>query len=271
MTTAVEQHREEYVDVRGTRVRILRAGDGDPLLFLHGSGDRGRWLTGLGLLAERFDVIRPDHPGFHHSDEAEHIDTVHELAFFCLDLLDELGIERAAVVGSSLGGWLAADLATIAPERVTRLVLSDPAGLRRDGLDLPDMFAMSPAQLVDELFVSQDLRDAAVAEAAAMEDDLELLRPYLRSRIATAHLAWNPYMHDPKLPFRLHRAAMPALVLWGERDGLLPPALADEWLARLPDARLEVIPDTGHVAHLERPEQFAALVTSFLLDQGVPA
>lgn len=270
MTTAVEHHREEYADVRGVRTRILRAGGGPPLLFLHGSGDRGRWLPGLGLLAERFDVIRPDHPGFHDSAEAEHIDTVHDLAFFYLDLLDELGLERTAVVGSSLGGWLAADLASTAPERVERLVLSDPAGLRADGVPTPDMFAMSPAELVDELFVSQELRDAAVAEAAAMEDDLELLRPYLRSRIATAHLGWNPYLHDPKLPHRLHRAAMPALVLWGAQDGLLPPALADVWAQALPNARVEILPETGHVAHLERPERFAALVTDFL-DQGGPA
>jgi pimeloyl-ACP methyl ester carboxylesterase len=122
--------RERDLDVRGIRVRLLSGGSGEPLLYLHGGGDLGQWTPALAALAGRYTVLRPDHPGFSASADAGGIDSVHELAFFYLDLLDELGLGRVMVVGHSLGGWLAADLATIEPGRVSKLVLVSAAGLR---------------------------------------------------------------------------------------------------------------------------------------------
>jgi pimeloyl-ACP methyl ester carboxylesterase len=255
---------EEFVDVRGAEVRVLRSGEGPTLLYLHGSGDHGAWLPVLEQLAGSFSVVRPDHPGFNRSPESAEIDSVHELAFFYLDLLAELGIDRFSVIGSSLGGWLAADLATIEPARVERLVLVGSAGLRVEGVAVPDMFTLGAEALADLLYQDDDARGRARDQAAALDTDPAAMAAYLQNRITTAHLAWNPYFHDPKLPQRLHRVQAPTLLVWGREDRVFPPAHAEAWRALLPDARVELVDGAGHLPHVEQPQRFVELVAPFL-------
>lgn len=260
---ALPTYRERDLSVRGTRIRVRSAGSGPPLLYLHGAGDSGTWRPVLSELGTDRTVIRPDHPGFNDSDDFPDVDSVHDLAFFYLDLLDELGVDRAAVVGSSLGGWLAADLATIEPARVDRLVLVGAAGLRAE-VDTPDMFTCSPAELAELTWATPQARADAVAQASALEEDPAAFERYLRNRMTTAHLGWNPYLHDPKLPGRLHRIRCPVLIVWGEADRLLPPAYADRWREELPHADLAVIPDAGHLPHVEQPDAFLKAVRDVL-------
>ena len=255
---------EEVVDVRGTAVRVLRAGEGPTLLYLHGSGDSGAWLPVLEQLSSSFSVIRPDHPGFNQSGESEGLDSIHELAFFYLDLLAALGIDRCSVVGSSLGGWLAADLATIEPERFEKLVLVGAAGLRVEGVAVPDTFTMGADALADLLFFGSDARAQAREQAVGLETDPAAMTTYLRNRMATAHLGWNPYFHDPQLPRRLHRIAAPTLLVWGGEDRVFPPAHAARWGELVPDSRVEIVDGVGHLPHIEEPQQFLDLVVPFL-------
>ncbi|MGH3343034.1 MAG: alpha/beta fold hydrolase [Carbonactinosporaceae bacterium] len=254
--------------VRGTRVNLLAAGSGPPLLYLHGAGDLGTWPPVLSALAEDYTVIRPDHPGFNGSADGEAIDSVHDLAFFYLDLLDAAGLDEPTVIGSSLGGWLAADLATIEPARVKRLVLVGAAGVRA-AVPTPDIFTLDPVEVAELTWATEDARAPAVAQAASLEQDPALFERYLRNRITTAHLGWNPYLHDPKLPARLHRVSCPTLLVWGARDRLLPVAYAHRWSELLPDARLEVIEDAGHLPLVEQPEAALAAMQAFLSDGGV--
>jgi pimeloyl-ACP methyl ester carboxylesterase len=255
---------EDTVDVRGTRIRLLREGDGPPLLYLHGSGDSGVWQPVLDELARDFDVLRPDHPGYGFSDEAKGVDTIHELAFFTLDLLDALGLGRVAVIGSSLGGWLAADLATIEPGRLTRLVLVGAAGLRVEGSGQPDEFTLEPAAAIAATYAGAEGRRTAGERFAALETDAPAMERYLRNRITTAHLAWNPYFHDPKLVYRLHRITAPTLIVWGSEDGLVPVAHGRRWTDLIEGSRLEVIEGAGHLPHVEATEQFLSVVRTFL-------
>jgi pimeloyl-ACP methyl ester carboxylesterase len=255
---------ESTLDVRGTRVRILRGGDGPPLLYLHGSGDPGVWQPAFDDLAREHDVIRPDHPGYGFSDECRGIDSVHDLAFFYLDLLDTLGIEKTAVIGSSLGGWIGADLATIEPARITRLVLIGAAGLRVQDSGQPDEFAMDPAASIEAVYAGADARRAATERFEALEEDPPAMERYLRNRITTAHLAWNPYFHDPKLVHRLHRITAPTLVVWGSDDGLVPLAHGHRWTELIDGSRLEVIDGAGHLPHVEQADRFLELVRPFL-------
>jgi pimeloyl-ACP methyl ester carboxylesterase len=255
---------EAFIDVRGTRTRILRAGDGPPLLYLHGSGDLGAWLPVQGELARAHTVLRPDHPGFGRSDEDGRIDSVHDLAFFYLDLLDGLGLDRVAVVGSSLGGWIAADLATIEPARVTLLVLIGAAGLRVEESEQPDEFVLEPTAAIERTFATEERRRTAGEDFARLEEDPAEMERYLRNRIATAHLAWNPYFHDPKLVHRLHRVSAPTLVVWGRDDGLVPVAHGHRWAELVPGSRLEVVEGSGHLPHVEQPERFLEVVGPFL-------
>lgn len=256
---------EQSVSVRGVQIHLLSAGQGPALLYLHGAGDRGDWMPIFDRLAATHTVYRPDHPGFGHSGDDERIDTVHDLAFFYLDLIAALGIrDTVTVFGSSLGGWIAADLATIEPARVEKLILVGSSGLRVEATPQPDVFMLSAAELADLTFHREDMRERALALAAELDLDDAALQLYLRNRVGTAHLAWNPYFHDPKLPDRIHRVSAPALVVWGADDRLVPRAHADRWVELLPDARLVVIPDAGHLPHLERPDAVLESVAPFL-------
>jgi pimeloyl-ACP methyl ester carboxylesterase len=255
---------ETTLDVRGTQIRILRGGDGPPVLFLHGSGDPGLWLPVHDELARDHDVIRPDHPGYGFSDEDRRIDSVHDLAFFYLDLLDALGLDRVAVVGSSLGGWIGADLATIEPQRITHLVLIGAAGLRVEGSGQPDEFALEPEAAIAASFAGDESRRAATERFDALESDPPAMERYLRNRITTAHLAWNPYFHDPKLVHRLHRITAPTLVVWGSEDGLVPLAHGHRWTELIPGSRLEVVDGAGHLPQVEAADRFLPIVRPFL-------
>lgn len=255
---------ESTLDVRGVRVRVLRGGEGPPLLYLHGSGDAGVWQPVFDELARDFDVIRPDHPGYGFSEDGRGIDTVHDLAFFYLDLLDALGVDGTAVIGSSLGGWIAADLATIEPARVARQILIGAAGLRVADSGQPDEFAMDPVASIEAVYAGDEARRAAAARFEALETDPSAMERYLRNRITTAHLAWNPYFHDPKLVRRLHRITAPTLLVWGSEDGLVPVAHGHRLAELIPDSRLEVIDGAGHLPHVESTDRFLELARPFL-------
>ena len=188
---------------------------------------------------------------------------MHDLAFFYLDLLDRLGLDSPVMVGASLGGWLAADIASLDPSRVDKLVLIDPAGLRAE-VPTPDMFTLGPVELAEHLFHTETARTAAIGLAARLDQEPALFERYLRNRMATARLGWNPYMHDPKLQGRLHRVTAPTLVVWGERDRLLPVAYAQRWAELLPSARVEIVEAAGHLPFLEQPAAFVGIVSDFL-------
>jgi pimeloyl-ACP methyl ester carboxylesterase len=253
------------VDVRGRATQVLRRGDGEPLLYLHSAtGETWRTEFDEAAVAEGFDVIHPAHPGYEGSAGLAEIEDVHDLTFHTLDLLDALGVERTAIVGSSMGGWLGAELAVYAPERVSKLVLVDAAGL---GSPTVDMWAVAPPVLADVLFGDQDHWLAQLLRAIDLETAMppqEILMPLLQSMEAGARIGWNPYMHDPKLAGRLHRVTAPTLVVWGERDGFIPRAQGDRYAELIPHAHLELISECGHLPVLERPAALAALALPFL-------
>ena len=253
---------EQDLTVHETRVRVLAAGAGRPLLYLHDSGDLGRWAPWLSGLAGRYTVWRPDHPGFNASADGAGVDSVHELAFFYLDLMDELGLGRVILAGAGLGGWLAADLATIEPQRVSKLILAGARGIRTDE-HIPDIFLLSPAELAVLTYHTDEARSAAREQAEQLADDPGRFERYLRNRSATAHLGWNPYLHDPKLPRRLHRVTAPALILWGAQDRLLPVRHARRWAELLPRTQVAVIRDAGHLPLAEQPGASLQAILAF--------
>lgn len=252
----------EYIDVRNIRIWVEHGGDGPPLIYLPGTDPEGD-DPALSLLSQDFRVCRPHHPGFGRSDEDPAVDSVTDLAFRYLDLLDALGLDRVHLAGLSLGGWIAAQIAVLAPHRVARLVLACPAGLRPP-VPVPDMFTLDPVELAVLAHHEPRVRDAAVATVREMPGDTERFTRYLRSRAATAHLGWNPYLHDPKLAERLHRVSCEVLLVWGAHDKLLPPECALPWQQALPRCRLELIEEAGHRPQAEQPAAFAALIREFL-------
>ena len=247
--------------VRDTPVDMLVAGTGPPLLFLHGAGGAGRWLRFQDRLAERFTVYFPSHPGHGGSPAAEWIEHISDLAFHYLDLLDEVGIDRVHLVGASFGGWIAAEIATMASHRLASLVLIDPVGIKIDGWIYPFLFGMELPQIVATVFHNPA---AALALAPGDLTNIDTLALLYRQNTALARVAWNPYLYDPLLRRRLARITAPTLVAWGAHDRLAPVAVsANAWVSRIPGAKLHVFADSGHVPHLEEPDAVADAVTEF--------
>jgi pimeloyl-ACP methyl ester carboxylesterase len=249
-----------FIRVNGTRAHYLRAGAGDTLLYLHGSGGAGQWPSAFAHLAEQFDVVAPAHPGFGQSERPDWMDSIRDIAFHYLDFIDALGVDSVHVMGMSTGGWIAAEMAAMSSQRLRSLTLVDAAGLRVEGAPVPDIFALSRDDQTRLVFHDQAL--AATALAAELDD--EAMAAYIQNQTMLALLAWDPYLHDPKLPHRLHRVSVRTLVVWGAEDRLIPPRHGEAYAAAIPGARLEVIPNCGHIPHEEAEDDFVRIVSAFL-------
>jgi pimeloyl-ACP methyl ester carboxylesterase len=250
--------------VRDTPIQLLTDGRGEALLFLHGAGGAGRWLPFQERLAERFTVWFPSHPGHGGAPAAEWIEHVSDLAFHYLDLLDTLDLPRVHLVGASLGGWIGAELATMASHRLASLVLIDPVGIKIDGWIYPFLFGMDLPEIVATVF-----HDPVNALPLAPKDgSIDTLAELYRQQAALARVAWNPYLYDPLLRRRLGRIAAPTLLCWGRHDRLAPLACAEAWRKELPGAELRVFDSSGHVPHLEEPDAVAAAVIDFCARNG---
>jgi pimeloyl-ACP methyl ester carboxylesterase len=253
---------EEVIEVRGARSRVLRAGSGEPLLYLHSILGEIRSLPFFDVLSRDFDVCAPAHPGFAGSEGLERIDTVHDLVFHYADVLDELGFEKPNIVGLCLGGWLAAELAVHYADRVGKLVLIDAMGLNIPGDFIPDIFAANPAETRSLLFKNpqSEVANGFLSDAPSAE----MLDSMLTARQAAARIAWNPYLHDPRLQERLYRVKASSLILWGEDDRLLPVEHGRMYEKNISDARLAIVKECGHLPPLEKPLDAARQVLDFL-------
>jgi pimeloyl-ACP methyl ester carboxylesterase len=245
-------------------IRVQRGGAGAALLFLPDAHIGAAWLPFHDRLAERFDVIVPEHPGYGGSDAPPWLDRVADLANFYLDALAApLDLKRVHLVGAALGGWIAAELATRNTARLASLTLIDPWGLRVAGTTGIDPFVTNDEQALRDLFADPKDADAAVARILSPEGEDALLK----GKTVTAKLAWQPRLHDPHLAKWLHRIDVPTLIAWGQEDRLLPPAYGAAWQRAIPGARLVTVPGAGHLPHVERPGETAGAITDFIAQQ----
>ena len=249
-----------FLDIDGCKLNLHRGGSGEPLLYLHGSAGAAAIAPFMERLATRYDVLVPEHPGFGDSDEPEWLENIHDLAYFYLDFLKELDIRGAHVVGSSLGGWLALEMAVRDTSRIKSLVLVGPSGISAPGIAPGDVFLWSPEELTRNLYF-----DGAIAERMlAQPMTPEQLDVSLKNRHTVARLAWEPRLHDPFLHKWLHRVDIPVKIVWGENDRILPVAYADMFRKLIPAASVEVVPRCGHLPQAERPDVFCDIVFGFL-------
>jgi pimeloyl-ACP methyl ester carboxylesterase len=252
-----------WLTLHGVRLEVVERGQGRPILWLHGEEGLDPDSPFLDRLAQHGRVIAPSHPGFGHSPEADSIDTVDDLSYLYLDLLAERDARDALVVGASLGGWIAAELAVKCTARLARLVLVAPLGIKvgdRETRDIPDIWALDPEEVLRLQYA--DPARAAVDYTKLSEDRVTVIA---RNREATALYGWDPYLHNPKLKQRLHRIDVPTLLLWGADDRFVTPGYyGAAYQALIAGARLETIAGAGHFPHLERPDAFAERVAAFL-------
>jgi pimeloyl-ACP methyl ester carboxylesterase len=255
------------ITVCGTPVLVKRAGAGAPMLMLHGSGGAPRFHPAMQALAEKFDLILPLAPGFGGSDLPDWLETVSDLANFYLDFLDTLDLREVHLVGLSLGGWIAADLAVRNASRLASLTLVDAPGIHVAGVKQLDPFLLSDEQAVRNIYFDPKLADAAVARMLAPEnEDVRLANQRI-----VAKLAWQPRYHDPQLQRWLHRIHIPTLILWGENDRFFPPAYGEAWHEAIAGSRLVVLPRCGHLPIQEKPEEFVSILAEFCSEEHVTA
>ncbi len=249
------------VAVNGIRIEMIERGKGRPLLFLHpGIGIEPNAAV-LDRLAERAHVLAPSHPGFGASDLPQSMTTVDDLAYFYLDLMDQLDLRDATVVGVSFGAWIAAEIAVKSTARISRLVLANAVGIKvggRETRDIADIFAV-----VDADFNKLAYFDPKIAERDYKSMPEAEVRAVARNRESLGRFAWQPYMHDPKLKGRLHRIRIPTLFLWGTHDRILSESYGRAYCAAIPGARFEPIEKAGHFPHIEQPQIFAERVLAF--------
>jgi pimeloyl-ACP methyl ester carboxylesterase len=268
--------------VVGRTVSIAEEGNGPPLLYLHGfadiHGSSSDWLPFHHKLADTLRVIAPAHPGCHASDENEEFDTIEDVAFHYLEVLDALGIDRFHLAGASIGGWIAAEIAIRIPERVRSLALIGATGLYVPRHPIADIFMFVQAKNGDDFsdYRRTLFRDATAPEALVMfpngrmPPERELLR-YRMFRFASRVGFTPPYLHDRKLRERLPRFVGPAVVIAGERDNLVPIVHARAYAEGLRGSELKLIADAGNSAAVERPSEVAAAVLACVERVGAVA
>lgn len=263
---------EEQLDTAVGKIQLFRAGAGAPIVYLHSAA--GETTHGaLEELADEHEILVPVFPGFGESEGIDEIDDIEDAAFHLLDVWERLGLEAPAVIGLSLGGWLAMELATRWPTTVGRLVLVNPVGIHLEGNPIKELFGREPQELAEDMFADQDTPMAQMMRSLGewtgdagqqTEVPIDLVLPLYKTLSSTAKIGWDPYLHDPKLRRRLHRIDAPTLVVRGERDTFVPPEYAQTFADELPDARLEVVEGAAHLLPMERPEELARLVRAFL-------
>lgn len=251
------------LDVRGTRLALENLGTGPPLLYLHGEDGTLFNRRFLEELAAAREVVVPSHPGWGTTPRDPHMTGVEDLAFFYLDALELLDRGPVPVVGSSVGAWIAADLATKCERDVSALVLVAPLGLRvgtRDEADFVDLFATSPDEVITTLYADPD----NAPELGDLEDDDFLT--LARAQEAMARFAWEPYLHSTKLAARLPRITVPTLVVWGSDDRFVRnPAYYPTYAERIGgNAVTHVVPGCGHRVDEEAPDELAQVIAEFL-------
>ncbi|WP_149538655.1 alpha/beta fold hydrolase [Siccirubricoccus phaeus] len=249
------------IAIHGIEMEVLRSGAGAPVLFLHGfqpAPPRARFLE---LLGRRLQLIAPSHPGFGGTPRPKDFENVYDLLHLYTQLIEALGQPRLSLIGSSFGGWLAAELALRMPSRIERLVLVDALGIKvsdRETPDILDIFNTHPDKVRAATW--HDPRHAPDYDAM---EDAELIALH-RSREALSLYGWHPYMHQPRLAWWLPAIKAPTLVLWGESDGIVKPSYGEAMARLIPGARFARIAAAGHHPEIEQPDAFADHVIGFL-------
>ena len=243
-------------------VTVSERGEGRPFLLLHG-GAGPQSVDGFAdLLAAQGRVIVPVHPGFGGTPRPEGLDSMRSLARVYTGLLDELGLTGVTVVGNSIGGWIAAEIALAGSPRVSGVVLVDAAGLVLSDYPAPDFFSLTMDQVAELSYYRPD------AFRLDLEHMPEPVKAMMAGNRAALAVYGGPVMADPGLLDRLPDITVPVLVVWGEADRMIPVEHGRAYAKAIPGARFLLIAEAGHLPQLETPDRLLAAVRDFAETTG---
>ena len=261
--TTTAAYTQERVQVAGAEIEILKGGSGDPLLILHDEMGQPGWLRVHDELARDYTVIAPSLPGFGVTDRLDWVMNVRDISTWTLWALDDLGLSNINVVGFSLGGWLAAEMATQQPSAFKKMGLVAPAGILPPTGEILDMFL-----IVSKEFITAGVHnpDTAPEFQAVCPDEPapEQVEAWETAREEACRLTWRPYMHDRSLPHRLGRLRdLPSLIVWGRNDEVVPPSAGEVYNASIGGSRLVTLENCGHRSDIEKPAELVAHLREF--------
>jgi pimeloyl-ACP methyl ester carboxylesterase len=251
---------DSTMEAAGTKIHVSRAGSGRPLLVLHhetGTLDR---LPFYDALAARYDVLVPHHPGYSRSPRPDWMRSVRDIAVVYRGMLAELKVKNAALVGLGFGGWIAAEMASMAPADLSHLVLVGAMGIKPPQGDILDLAITGYMDYARAGFHDQKAFDKVYGE----EPPTDQLEMWDICREMSFRIAWKPYMYSQTLPHLLGSVRAPSLVVWGDHDKVVPQSAATVYAKALPNAKTEIVKGCGHCVDMEQPETLAKLVTSFI-------
>ena len=254
---------EGRVEVAGTEMRVLKGGSGEPLLVLHDEMGQPGWLRFHEELAQKYTVYAPSLPGFGVTPRLDWIMNVRDTATWTLWALEDMGLSNLNVVGFSLGGWLAAEMATQQPATFRRMALAAPAGILPPTGEILDMFLVVSKEFITAGFHNP----SAVEEFQALcpdEPTPEQVDQWETAREEACRLTWRPYMHDRSLPHRLGRLKnLPSLVVWGRNDEIVPASAGEVYNASISGSRLVTLENCGHRVDVEKTGDLVSLLNEF--------
>jgi pimeloyl-ACP methyl ester carboxylesterase len=253
---------ESILSVGRTQVQMFSGGTGPPLLFLHdGAGNPG-WLPFHEKLAQRYTVYVPSMPGFNNTEWPDWVNSITDVAHFNQEMVQNLGFGQYILMGVSMGGWIAAEMAAMCQHDIKGLILVGPSGIRPRKGEIAEVFMVS-----DKIRLKQRFYDPSqVPDYENYTRELtseERLLGYFNWEMAS-RLCWRPYQHNPSLPYYLQKVTTRTLIVWGRQDAIMPLECGELYHDLLSNAVLRVIDRCGHSPALEKPAEFLDVVSDFL-------
>jgi len=257
----MSNYKQDTISVRGRNTRLFRGGKGAPLLFLQDTFCPS-WLPVHEQLSANYEVFLPVHPGCTGSEDGfDQFDEIEDLVFHYLDLCAVLHLDRPILVGASFGGWIAAEWAIRYSGALSKLVLIGALGLRVPDAPTADILGIDVAAARQAIFA--DPKASLALEIIPETPKQEEIVSSLLARQTLARFAWQ-FPDNPRLSRYLYRVTAPTLIIWGERDGFVPLAHGKAFQEGVANSELVVVPNTGHLPHVEAPDGCVEIISNFL-------
>lgn len=259
---AAPTYTENIAEVAGSKIHFLQGGIGEPMLILHRDVGNPGWLPFYEQMAQRFSVYVPSHPGFDKSDRPDWMRNVHDLAAVYAWFLKDRQLAPVYVVGLGLGGWIAAELATMNHTLFKKMVLVSAMGVQPHRGEIMDQVLLYTTDYIAAGFADP----TKMEQLYGKEPEIEQLVTWEINREMTTRIAWKPYMFNQSLPVLLGGVDTKTLLVWGKEDKIAPVNCGERYMQAMPHAQLVTLNRCGHFVEVEKPDELAQLILQFLAE-----
>ena len=263
---AISPNFKEYTaDAGNSQIQIRESGNGDPLLILHGELGFPGWMNYHQSLSDKYTVYAPSHSGYDSTPALDWIMHIRDMAGWYLEVLDDLNLENINLMGLSFGGWIAAEMAVMNPEKFRKLVLVSATGIKPEIGEIYDIFLNIATDYLEESFHNKDSVGPEYEIILPKDPTPERREAWEVGREQSCRLGWKPYMNDPALKHLLHRLKnLDTLLVWGKEDTIVPIDSARIYNESIPGSKIEVFENCGHRPEIEKSKEFTQKVLQFL-------